>query len=145
MTERQSDKMISDLEEHMKQRCVFEFLLEEKVAPIDTHQHLLNVYGDQPEDECTMRWCIGHFSSFNNDSGSPPLCRFFHSLACNSCLLLAKLIANGGDYTEKYCFVADLLYQILLLCSLYLLHHHIISIEINQRHYFQSDLHTFFI
>ena len=33
-----------------------------------------------------------------------------------------KCIANGGDYVEKWCFVAEnLLYQILLLSSLYLL------------------------
>ena len=33
-----------------------------------------------------------------------------------------KCIANGGDYVEKLCFVAkNLLYQIVLLCSLYLL------------------------
>jgi len=31
-------------------------------------------------------------------------------------------IANGGDYAEKYCFVAEnLLYHIVLLCPLYLL------------------------
>jgi len=30
--------------------------------------------------------------------------------------------ANGGDYVEKLCFVAkNLLYQIMLLCPLYLL------------------------
>jgi len=33
-----------------------------------------------------------------------------------------KCIAHGGDYVEKLCFVAkNLLYQIVLLCSLYLL------------------------
>jgi len=33
-----------------------------------------------------------------------------------------RCIANGGEYVEKYCFVAkNLLYQIVLLCSLYLL------------------------
>ena len=33
-----------------------------------------------------------------------------------------KCVANGDDYIEKKCFVAEnLLYQILLLCSLYLL------------------------
>jgi hypothetical protein len=33
-----------------------------------------------------------------------------------------KCIANGGDYVEKQCFVAkNLFYQIVLLCSLYLL------------------------
>jgi len=31
-----------------------------------------------------------------------------------------KCIAIGGDYVEKWCFVAkNLLYQIVLLCSLY--------------------------
>jgi hypothetical protein len=31
-------------------------------------------------------------------------------------------IANGGDYVEKYCFAAkNLLYEIVLLCSLHLL------------------------
>jgi len=36
--------------------------------------------------------------------------------------LWRKCIANGGDYVEKQCFVAkNLLYQIVLLCSLYLL------------------------
>ena len=33
-----------------------------------------------------------------------------------------KYITNGGDCVEKECFVAkNLLYQIVLLCSLYLL------------------------
>jgi hypothetical protein len=34
-----------------------------------------------------------------------------------------KFIANGGNYVEKYCSVAkNFLYQIVLLCSLYLLY-----------------------
>ena len=34
-----------------------------------------------------------------------------------------KCTANGGDYAEKECFVAEnVLYQIALLCFLYLLH-----------------------
>jgi len=33
-----------------------------------------------------------------------------------------KSIANGGAYVEIHCFVAkNLLYQVLLLCSMYLL------------------------
>jgi len=33
-----------------------------------------------------------------------------------------KCIADGGDYVEKLCFVAEnLCYQIVLLCSFYLL------------------------
>ena len=42
--EGQSDRMASDME---VRRCVTEFFHEEKIAPIDIHQHLLNVYGDQ--------------------------------------------------------------------------------------------------
>jgi len=45
--EGQSDKRVSDMEMHMKQRCVIEFLPEEKMAPTDIHWHLLNIYGDQ--------------------------------------------------------------------------------------------------
>ena len=33
----QSDKMVSDMEVCMKQRCVIEFLHVEKMAPIDIH------------------------------------------------------------------------------------------------------------
>ena len=45
--EGQSDRMVSDMEVHMKQRCGIEFLHAEKMAPIDIHLHLLNVYGVQ--------------------------------------------------------------------------------------------------
>ena len=44
--EEQSDKMASDMEVHMKQRCVIEFLHAEKMAPTDVHWGLLNIYGD---------------------------------------------------------------------------------------------------
>ena len=45
--EGQSDKMVSDMEVHVKQRCVTEFLHAEKMAPTDIHLCLLNIYGDQ--------------------------------------------------------------------------------------------------
>ena len=41
--EGQSDKMSSDKEVYMKQRCVIEFVHAEKITPIDIHQYLLNV------------------------------------------------------------------------------------------------------
>ena len=41
-----SDKMASDTEACMKQRCVTEFLCVEKMTPTDIHQHLLNVDGN---------------------------------------------------------------------------------------------------
>ena len=39
--EGQSDKMVSDMEVSMKQRCVTEFLHVEKLALMDLHRHLL--------------------------------------------------------------------------------------------------------
>jgi len=45
-----SDRMSSDVEEQMKQRCVNEFLHAEKMAPTDIRQCLLNVFGDQSVD-----------------------------------------------------------------------------------------------
>ena len=35
--EGQSDEMASDMEVHMKERCVIEFFHAEKMAPIDIH------------------------------------------------------------------------------------------------------------
>ena len=45
--QRQSDKMVSDVDVCRKQRCGIEFLHVEKMAPTDIHLCLLNVYGDQ--------------------------------------------------------------------------------------------------
>jgi len=44
--EGRSDKMASDMEVWMKQRW-WKFLHAEKMAPIDIHQYLLNIYGYQ--------------------------------------------------------------------------------------------------
>ena len=35
--EGQSDKMVSDMEAHVKEKCVTEFLHVEKMAPTDIH------------------------------------------------------------------------------------------------------------
>ena len=48
--EQQSDKMVPDMEMHIKQRCVIEFPHVERIASIHIHQCLLNVYGDQTVD-----------------------------------------------------------------------------------------------
>ena len=53
--EGQSDTMASDMEVRMKERCVLEFLCAEVMAPIDIHQHLLNIYEDQRVDMSTVR------------------------------------------------------------------------------------------
>ena len=52
-TEGASDKLASDVEVRMKQRCVSEFLHAEKIAPNDIHRRLLKVYGDQTVDIST--------------------------------------------------------------------------------------------
>jgi len=71
--EGQSDKMVSDMEVWMKQRGEIEFLHEEKMAPTDIHQHLLNDDGHQTVDVSTVRSWVVHSSSGDSDSGSPPL------------------------------------------------------------------------
>ena len=65
--EGQSDKMASDMEVRMKQRCVTEFLHAEKLAPNDIHRRLLNVYGDQTVDVSTVRRWVACFSSGDSD------------------------------------------------------------------------------
>jgi len=70
--EGQSDKMASDMEVRVKQRCVTEFLHAEKMAPNDIHQCLLNVYGDQTVDVSTVRWWVVCFSSSGSDLKDKP-------------------------------------------------------------------------
>jgi len=65
-------KMASDMEVHMKQRCVIEFLHAEKIAPNDIHRRLLNVYGDQTVDVSTVRRWVACFSSGNSDVKDKP-------------------------------------------------------------------------
>ena len=67
--EGQSDKMASDMEVHMKQRCVIEFLHVEKIAPNDIHRCLLNIYRDQIVDVSTGG---GWFSSGDSDVKDKP-------------------------------------------------------------------------
>ena len=75
--ERWSDKVMSDMEVEMKERCVTKFLLIEKMATVDVHGHLWNTYGDQQVDVSTVRqqmMCC--------NSGSLPLVQIFRSAAC---------------------------------------------------------------
>ena len=63
--EGQSDKMASDLEVGIKQKCATEFLQEEKMAPSDIRWHLLNIYGDQTVNVSKMKQWMARF---NNDA-----------------------------------------------------------------------------
>jgi hypothetical protein len=65
--EEQSGEMASDVEVHTKQKCVIEFLHAEKIAPIDIHRRLLNVYGEQTVDVSTVRRWVVRFSSGDSD------------------------------------------------------------------------------
>ena len=78
--ERQSDKMASDMEVQMEQRCVIEYLHAQKMAPTDNHQCLLNIYGDQPVDLSTVRWWVVLFSCADNDGRSSLLVQVFMSV-----------------------------------------------------------------
>ena len=79
--EEQSDKMTSDMEVHMKQKCVIELLHAEKIAHTDIHQCLLNVYGEQIADVTTVIQWVVHFNSGNKDSGSLPQVQIFTGAA----------------------------------------------------------------
>ena len=61
--ERQTDKMASDMEVLMKQRCVTEFLHAEEMTPTDIHRYLMNIYGDQTADVGTVRQWVVRFNS----------------------------------------------------------------------------------
>ena len=89
--EGQSDKIASDREACMKQRCVTEFLHEEKMAPTDIHEHLLNTDGDQPVDVGTVRQWVVHFIS--GDSGSPLVVQILTSTVC-------RLLFIAGENAE---------------------------------------------
>ena len=70
--EGQSVKVASDMEMQMKQRCAIEFIHEEKVASIDIHQCLLNVYGVQTVDMNIVKWWVVSFSSCESNVRDKP-------------------------------------------------------------------------
>jgi hypothetical protein len=61
--EEQSDRMASDMEVHTKQRCVIDFLHADKIAPVDIHRCLLNVYGDPKVNVGTVRRWVSAVST----------------------------------------------------------------------------------
>ena len=87
------------------------------MAAIGIHQHLLNTNGDQAVDVSTVKQWVVCFNSDDSDSGSPLLMQIV-------AYCWWKFIANAGDYVDfflLFLFLADsVLYQMVLLCSLYL-------------------------
>jgi len=92
------EKMVSDMEMSMKQRCVTEFLHAEKVAAIDFLKHLLNIYGAQGVDVSTLVGLHGQYFPSNNTIiaavnqwGHLHWCRLLQMEHTVSCLSLAKM------------------------------------------------------
>jgi len=110
----QSDKMASDMKVHTKQRDEIAFQHAEKIAPIDIHQHLLNVYGDQTVDVSPKSGAFQQWWQWVTSAGADFYKRSMQALV----RCWKKYTANDGDYVEKQCFVAEnLLYQIAVFCS----------------------------
>ena len=117
----QSDKVTSDAELQMKQRCVIWFHHEENMAPINIHQCLMNIYGHRTVDGSTMRWQVVWFNSGNSNMKDKPHSGWPYSLlwarhADSHAFLIAT--ANSSNYVEKQCPVDENLFdQIVLLFS----------------------------
>ena len=117
--------MTSDMKVCMKQRCVVEFLHVETVALTEFDQHLLNIYGGKTMDVSTVRQRMVHFSNSNNNVKDEPCSRWPCTAVTprneehlDQCIHMNWLIVT----VLKNSFVAEnLLYQIVLLCSSYLL------------------------
>jgi len=65
--EGQSDRMVSNMEVCMEQRCFTEFLHVEKMAPTDIHWNLLSTDGDQTVDVSTVMQWVECCSCANGD------------------------------------------------------------------------------
>jgi len=74
--EGQSDRLVSDVEAHMEQRRVPQFLHVEKMAPIGIHCCLLNVCGEQTANVLTLRQWVMCFSSGDSNMKDKPCFRW---------------------------------------------------------------------
>ena len=122
-------QMVSDMEVHMKQRCVTEFLHVEKMALIDIHCYFLNLDGDQTVDLSEVVSGVLHFSS--GDSGSHiHWCRLHAMLVTASWSSLAKVQSSWWCSRTEFCSWEFALSKIVteLFVSV------VVSIEIKRRH-----------
>jgi len=117
--EGQSDNMASGMEVHMKKRCATEFLWVEKIAHTGIHRCLLNVYEGQTG---YVMWVVCLISD-DNDSRCPLLMKM-HSWWW---WIHWKIVFSQWE-------IALSATSIVLFLSVS------ISIEINRRYYFWSNL-----
>ena len=91
--------MASDVEVHMKQKAVTEFLHEEKMAPNDIHSHLLNIWKEKTVDVSTVDVSTvrqrgsGWYVSAVTTATVVHLCRYIFLLVqhAGSCSSVAKV------------------------------------------------------
>ena len=69
---------------------LFHSLWKNKMAPIDIHRLLLNIYGECTVDVSTVRQWVVRFSSDNSNSGMSPLVQIFMSIACRFLFITGK-------------------------------------------------------
>ena len=144
--EGQSDKMVSDLEVLRKQRRITEFLRVEKIAPVDIHWCLLNVYGDQSVNVSTVRQWVMHFSSSNSYVKDMPHSRW----PCTSVTLQNENLPDQLIHTD-WLMVVNICGKRVFCSQKFALSNSVVmlfvsvvvSMEINRRHYFQSNLHKY--
>ena len=86
----------------------------------------------------TVRLWMVCFSIGNSHSGSVALVQIFMSAACSSCSLLAKMHSKWWWLRWKTVFCS---WEFALsICVIVLFVSVVVSMEINRRHYFQSNL-----
>uniref|UniRef100_A0A8V0YUK0 Ribosomal RNA-processing protein 42 n=1 Tax=Gallus gallus TaxID=9031 RepID=A0A8V0YUK0_CHICK len=85
----QFDRMVSDMEMLLRQRCGIEFL---HVETIDIHCHLLNVDGDPTVDVSAVKQWVVHFISGNSDMKYKARSRWHAQLSHDEMKCLDQLI-----------------------------------------------------
>ena len=117
-------------------KCATEFLHAEKTAPIDIYQYFLNLYGDQTVSVSTVRQWVVRFSW--GDNGSPPLVKIVIRMAFRFLFIPGENVYLTIVTMLKNSF---LMWRICSNSVIRLFVSFVVSMEINRRHYFWSDLH----
>ena len=140
----QSDKMASDMEVHIKERCATEFLPAEKMTPGGFCLCLLNVQGKQTVDVNTLRRWVVCFSSADSDTKDKPYSRWpctavtpwMKNVSISSSVRICKwwwLYWEVVFYSWEFALPNSV--TVLFVCA-------VVSMEINRRHYLCSNLRT---
>ena len=116
---------------HLTWKCLWSkgvslnFSMWKKTAPTDIHLHLLNSYGDQTVDVSTVKWWVVHSAAattawLTRHVPDSHVDFYGHSMqALIHCW--QKCTVNNGDCWKITFTAENFLYQIVFLCSLYLL------------------------